>query len=91
MAERDDTKEGTKEDSKRDSTRDDVDQARRKLLRSMVYVAPVVMSAVVVQPAYAQALSCGPSSCHPRGGDCGPAGCPPAGGTCGPSSCQPRS
>jgi hypothetical protein len=53
----------------------DIDLARRKLLRAVVYGAPLVLSTVVIKPAHAQALSCGPTSCNPSGPPVG--GCPP--------------
>jgi hypothetical protein len=56
---------------------DGVDAARRRLLRAMVYAAPVVVSTVVVKPAHAQAASCGPTACPPTGPPCSPQGCPP--------------
>ena len=74
----------------RDAEHDrDVDRARRKLLTSLVYAAPLVVSTVVVKPAHAQLASCAPASCRPGGGDlCGPLGCPPR-PACGPTGCSP--
>jgi len=67
----------------------DVDRARRKLLRTLVYAAPLVVSSVVVKPAHAQLASCAPQACRPSGGaNCGPLGCPPR-PSCGPTSCGP--
>jgi hypothetical protein len=68
----------------------DVDRARRKLLTTLVYAAPLVVSTVIVKPAHAQLASCAPAACRPGGGDCGPYGCPPRGGACGPAACRPR-
>jgi hypothetical protein len=68
----------------------DVDRARRKLITTLVYAAPLVVSTVVVKPAHAQLASCAPASCRPGGGPCGPSGCLPRGGMCGPTSCRPR-
>ena len=74
----------------RDAEHDrDVDRARRKLITSLVYAAPLVVSSVVVKPAHAQAASCAPLTCRPGGGSfCGPLGCPPR-PACGPTSCSP--
>ena len=71
---------------------EEVDKARRKLLRVLVYAAPAVVSTVVVKPAHAQVVSCGPVTCPPLGGSCMPqgGGCPPTGAPCGPSNCRPR-
>lgn len=63
----------------------DVDVARRRLLKAMVYAAPVVTSKVLIQTAHAQAASCGPASCRPRGGDCNPMACKPWDWGCPPS------
>jgi hypothetical protein len=68
----------------------DVDRARRKLLTTLVYAAPLVVSTVIVKPAHAQLSSCAPASCRPGGGPCGPSGCNPNGGPCGPANCRPR-
>ncbi|NLY95263.1 MAG: hypothetical protein GXY23_14715 [Myxococcales bacterium] len=55
-----------------------VDAARRKLLKAAVYVAPAVVSAVVVDRAHAQPTpSCTPSICPPQGGPCSPSNCGP--------------
>lgn len=68
----------------------DVDRARRKLLTTFVYAAPLVVSSVIVKPAHAQLASCAPAACRPGGGPCGPLGCPPYGNPCGPTNCRPR-
>ena len=72
---------------------EEVDKARRKLLRALFYAAPADCDTVIVKPAHAQVVSCGPVACPPNGGPCPPngGGCPPNGGPCGPSSCRPRS
>jgi hypothetical protein len=54
---------------------ENIDRARRKLLRALVYAAPLVLSSVVIKPAHAQVASCGPMSCNPV--PCAPLGCPP--------------
>jgi hypothetical protein len=67
----------------------DVDRARRKLLRTLIYAAPLVVSTVIVKPAHAQVASCAPAACRPGGGSyCGPSGCPPR-PACGPTACRP--
>jgi CheY-like chemotaxis protein len=42
--------------------------ARRKLLKTAVYVAPALLATFVARPAHAQMRSCRPSHCRPRGG-----------------------
>lgn len=78
---------------KKEERAEEVDKARRKLLRVLVYAAPAIVSTVVVKPAHAQVVSCGPVTCPPLGGPCMPGGggCPPTGAPCGPSACRPRS
>ncbi len=58
----------------------EIDVARRKLLRAAVYVAPVIVSSVVVDRASAQVSpSCAPSTCTPScaPNNCTPLTCPP--------------
>ena len=43
-------------------------QARRRLLKAAVYVAPAIVSVVVVDTAHAQTSSCMPIPCMPDGG-----------------------
>ena len=75
----------TDSDDKRDP--DEVDAARRKLLRALVYASPIIISVVKVKPAHAQVASCGPTTCRPVGGMCMPdgGGCPPTGAPCPPN------
>jgi hypothetical protein len=61
---------------------EELNQARRRFLRTAAYTAPLVVSAVTVQTAQAQAVSCGPpENCSPphSGNPCNPPEAP-----CGP-------
>jgi len=88
-------KKASQGDAMDDETRDpnkDQQAARRAFLRAVAYTAPAVLTAVQINRAQAQAVSCGPSACPPGGNPCGPGsgGCGPGGGSCGPNNCPPN-
>jgi hypothetical protein len=56
----------------------DVDRARRRLLKVLVYTPPAIIGVVQMTQEGCAPASCGPQSCHPNGG-CGPSHCHPAG------------
>jgi hypothetical protein len=53
-------------------------EARRRLLRLGVYIAPAVLGTLLIgRDALAQVASCGPAGCRPNTSPCAPSPCRP--------------
>jgi hypothetical protein len=74
-----DENDATNGDDEKDDEK--IDSARRRLLRSVVYVPPAVIGIVSLTQGCAPPASCAPVNCGPNGG------CHP---NCMPNKCNPH-